>query len=739
MGRLLIVSNRLPVKISKEKGKFRVSTSVGGLATGVGSVHESYDSLWIGWSGYNVKKQSKEDSEQISTLLRKEKCFPVFLTPQEVKQHYGGFCNNTIWPLFHYFNLYAEYDPEYWDSYKKVNQKFCDVVIDIAQPDDTIWIHDYHLMLLPQMLREHMPDAKIGFFLHIPFPSYEIFRLLPWREQILSGLLGADLIGFHTYDYVRHFLSNVRRILGYEHSLNEVQTGSRLVRVDLFPMGIDYNCFSSTASSEVIKKEAKKIHQKNGGRQIILSFDRLDYTKGIPARLEAFDALLSAKPAYKGKVSLFLVIVPSRDNVPQYQMLKKEIDELVGRINGKYSTADWVPVHYFSHFLPFEMLVSLYSAADVGLVTPLRDGMNLMAKEFVASKVNGAGMLVLSEMAGASQELGEAIIVNPNNHEELANAIDIALTMPLEEQQKRNRIMQKRLRRYDVNRWVADFLTRLDDAWVTQRANTQQVITSKIYKNLLNSYYTSKKRLILLDYDGTLVPFADKPEKAKPTAEVIETVKALSESPLNEVVIISGRDRDTLMKWFGPLDVSIIAEHGAWVKKRSGETSTQEMLSSEWTKEILPLLELYADRTPGAFVEEKTYSLAWHYRNTEPILGSLRANELKDDLVYLTSNLGLAVVDGKKVIEVRNALVNKGRIAFDWLSKEHWDFILALGDDKTDEDLFEVLPATAYSIKVGIGASKARYNLFSQRDVLPLLQSCIKSNAADTAESNVKK
>jgi trehalose 6-phosphate synthase/phosphatase len=738
MGRLLIVSNRLPIKLSKEKGTFRILTSVGGLATGVSSVHETYDSLWIGWSGYSVKKQRKEDSEQICELLHKEKCYPVFLTSQEIKQHYGGFCNNTIWPLFHYFSIYTKYDQRYWNSYKKVNQKFCDAVLEVAQPGDTIWIHDYHLMLLPSLIRDRLPDSKIGFFLHIPFPSYELFRLLPWREQVLSGMLGADLIGFHTYDYVRHFLSNVHRILGFDHSLSEVQTGSRIVKVDLFPMGIDYSCFSNAASSTTIKNEVARIRKKNGSRKIILSFDRLDYTKGIPARLEAFDVFLSTKPEYKGKVSFYLVTVPSRDNVLQYQMLKKSIDELVGRINGKYGTADWVPIHYFSHFLPFEMLVALYSVADVGLVTPLRDGMNLMAKVFVASKINAAGMLVLSEMTGAAQELGEAIIVNPNNQEDMINAIATALTMPYDEQQKRNSIMQKRLKRYDINRWVAEFLTRLSEAWTNQQENTQQVVTNKIVNNLLNSYSDSKRRLILLDYDGTLVPFADKPEKAIPTPEVLNTLKELSSSSSNEVVIISGRDRDTLTKWFKALDIAIIAEHGAWIKKRSGETSTQEMLSNEWTKEIMPLLELYADRTPGAFVEEKTYSLAWHYRNAEPSLGSLRVNELKDDLMYLTSNLGLAVVDGKKVIEVKNALVNKGRIALEWLSKEHWDFILALGDDKTDEDLFEVLPGTAYSIKVGIGASKARYNLLSQHDVIPLLQKCIKTVRVPLANDQPK-
>jgi trehalose 6-phosphate synthase/phosphatase len=758
MSRLLIVSNRLPVNISKEKGQFRVERSVGGLATGVGSVYKSQESLWIGWPGYNVEKMQKEERQQIVDLLAQEKCYPVFLTSHEIKQYYGGFCNNIVWPLFHYFNQYAKYDPNYWSSYKKVNQKFCDAVMEVAKPDDVFWIHDYHLMLLPQMIRERLPHAKIGYFFHIPFPSYELFRLLPWRTELLEGILGADLVGFHTYDYVRHFLSSVRRILGHEHTLREVQVGTRLVRVDLFPMGIDYNRYSQAASSPKVQKEAERIRRKIGDDQkIILSSDRLDYTKGISLRLEAFDALLSKKAEYRGKVSLILIAVPSRTNVNQYQALKKRIDELVGRINGKYGTTGWLPVRYFNRFLPFEMLVAFYSLADVALITPLRDGMNLMAKEYVASKVNGGGMLILSEMAGAAQELGEALIVNPNNQEEIVAAIEKALATPLEEQQRLNRVMQKRLMRYDINRWVLDFFNRLDDAWIAQERNSQHVLTATLRKELIDSYKQASKRLIMLDYDGTLVAFADKPEKAVPTAEVLDVLKALSESPANEVVIISGRDRNTLTSWFNSLDIGLIAEHGAWMKERSGEIRVPRLLSNDWKKEIMPLLELWADRTPGSFIEEKPYSLVWHYRNTEPLLGSLRANEIKDDLVYLTSNLGLAVVEGNKVVEIKNAVVNKGeaaqnwlsklavvegnkvveiknavvnkgRAAQNWLAKGGWAFILAIGDDKTDEDLFEVLPTSAYSIKVGLVASKARFNLVSQRDVLPLLRELTASN-----------
>ncbi len=724
MNRLLIVSNRLPISITRKGGELRFQQSVGGLATGVGSFYRSYESLWVGWPGVNVRRKHHDEKEEMTEALRAEKCHPVFLTTYDMKHYYDGFCNNTIWPLFHYFNLYADYAKRSWNVYRRVNEKFCDAVVEVARPDDTVWVHDYHLMLLPQMIRERLPDLEIGYFHHIPFPSYEIFRLLPWRKEILEGLLGADLIGFHTYDYIRHFLSSVRRILGYEHTLGEVKTGTRVVRVDMFPMGIDYRRFADAAGRPDVQKKIARIRRKYGKRKIILSFDRLDYTKGIPLRLEAFDMLLDKKPEYRGNVSLILVAVPSRPGVGRYQMLKQQIDELVGRINGKYGTTDWVPVSYFYNFLPFETLVAFYSVADVGLVTPLRDGMNLMAKEFLATKTDGTGVLILSEMAGAAQELGEAIIVNPNDREAIVEAIEAALAMPEKEQIERNRIMQKRLQRYDIKRWAGDFLNRLDDARIVQQERSEQVLTSTIKKQLIADYGASKSRLILLDYDGTLVPFALKPEKAVPSSTVQRQLRLLSSVPANDVVIISGRDRNTLDAWFGTLDVGLIAEHGVWIRDRSGEWRMIEPLSDDWKEVVYPILELYADRTPGAFVEEKEHSLVWHYRKADPVLGSLRAMELKDDLLHLTSNLNVAVMEGNKVIEIKNATINKGRAALTWLTKKPWDFVLALGDDRTDEDLFDVLPAEAYSIKVGLSPSKARFNLISQRDVLPLLKDC---------------
>ncbi len=727
MDRILIVSNRLPIQIHKKNSTLQIQPTTGGLATGVNSIHKLGNSLWIGWPGIYLNQKQVEERKQIVDLLSNEKYHPVFLTPHEIKYYYEGFSNNTIWPLFHYFNLYATYDLKNWETYQKVNQKFCDEIIKVAKPNDTIWIHDYQLMLLPQMIREHLPDAKIGYFHHIPFPSHEIFRLLPWREEILEGLLGANLIGFHTYDYVFHFLSCIRRILGNENYLGEIQIGSKQTKVDIFPMGIDYKRFSDAGNNTLVQKEMAHTLRKIGKRKIILSFDRLDYTKGIPLRLEAFATLLENKPEYRGKVSFILVAVPSRINVSQYQTLKKQIDELVGRINGKYGTTDWTPVSYFSRFLPFETLIALYGIADVGLVTPLRDGMNLMAKEFIATKINGLGALILSEMTGAAQELGEAIIVNPNDQEDIIEALETALAMPIEEQIKRNRIMQKRLSRYNVERWADDFLNRLNDAYIKQQESAQQIMTPANRTELVESYSRSKKRLILLDYDGTLVPFATKPQKAVPTEDVTKMLSKLSKSSSNEIVLISGRDKKTIDEWFKSLKVGLAAEHGAWIKERSEDWRVLEQLSDAWKKEILPILETYADRTPGSFVEEKDFSLAWHYRATEPTLGALRAKELKDNILSSISNLNLEVLNGNKVIEIKSSLINKGRAAQNWLSKQQYTFILAIGDDNTDEDLFAALPKEAYSIKVGVTPSKARYSLSSQKEVLPLLWKCIEN------------
>lgn len=636
MERIIIVSNRLPVTVAKRKDDLSFNPSVGGLATGLGSFYNSYNCIWVGWPGIFSERLNEKERKIIKTKLNREfSCYPVLLTQKDVDLYYNGFCNKTIWPLFHYFTQYAIFDKKLWDAYKRVNEIFCDIISEIANANNIIWIHDYHLMLLPKLIREKLPNAKMGFFLHIPFPSFEIFRLLSWRREILDGLLGADLIGFHTYSYVKHFLESVRRILGYEHTYGEIIVANRIIRVDSFPMGIDYEKFANAASDSKVQREIDKIRKNLGDRKIILSIDRLDYTKGIPQRLEAFDLFLDKYPEFKEKVTFIVVTVPSRTKVEHYRLLKKQVDELIGKINGKYGTLGWTPIWYMYRFLPFHMLIALYSIADIALITPYRDGMNLIAKEFIASKVDSKGVLILSEMTGAAEELGEALIVNPNNREAIAEALRDALLMTDEEQIERNKVMQKRLQRYSVKRWAMDFVDSLIQVKKLQQDLSTKRLTDEIKIKLLDDYSKSNARLILLDYDGTLVHFAEKPEKAKPSKELLEVLTSLAHNVKNGIVIISGRDREILDKWFGHLGIGLVAEHGAWIKERGKEWETIEPLENDWKKEILPVLEVYVDRTPGSFIEEKELSLVWHYRNCDAELAAVRAKELKDVLLTL--------------------------------------------------------------------------------------------------------
>jgi len=466
-----------------------------------------------------------------------------------------------------------------------------------------------------------------------------------------------------------------------------------------------------------------RFKRKTGNRKIILSVDRLDYTKGIPQRLEAFELFLERHPEWDQKVTLILVVVPSRTKVESYHQLKRQVDELVGRINGRHSTAGWVPIWYLYRFLSFHTLVTYYRIADVGLITPLRDGMNLIAKEFVATRKEGEGILILSEMAGASTELGEALIINPNNREETAGTIEEALTMSEDEQISRNQTMQRRLSRYSLFRWVEDFISGLLEIKNRQKELETRKLSPHVRNRLIRLYQESSHRLFLLDYDGTLVPLVEQPRKAKPGSELLALLKGLATPSQNTVVLISGRDRETLQNWFKEPNIALVAEHGVWMRRENTQQwRIMDRLSQEWKDWIKPVLERSADRLPGSFVEEKEYSLVCHYRKADPELAALRAKELMGTLTALTANTDLQVLQGSKVIEVKGASVNKGRAVMNWISEGDFDFILGVGDDWTDEDLFKALPEDSYSIKVGLGTSNARYYLDSPTNVRQLLK-----------------
>jgi len=734
MSKTIIISNRLPVQLQIGNGSITAIPSVGGLATGMKSVHSGGDSLWIGWSGLTDEEIPEELIPKIDKALAKHGSSKLNLNEAEVNGYYFGFSNRTIWPLFHYFLEYAEFELDNWLTYKAVNQKFANAIIEKAVENDTIWIHDYQLMLVPKMVREKRPALTIGFFLHIPFPSYEIFRTLPWREEILEGLLGSDLIGFHTYDYERHFLSSVRRLLGNEVSFNDIYVDDRIVKADSFPMGIDYKKFSEAAKIHQQQSEAQQsdlqrrlnLHKKSSpDAKLIVSIDRLDYTKGIAKRLHAFKYFLDKYPQYKEKIRLIILAVPSRSNVPQYQLLKREIDELVGRINGELATVSWTPIWYFYRSLPFENLIDLYTSSDIAWLTPIRDGMNLVAKEYIATRTDKSGVLILSEMAGSANEMNEALLINPNNFEQIADTLYKAINMPELEQQRRNTILQRRLERYNIEKWANDFMNSLKEQKNRETTNISKRLTENLLNIILKNYKKAKKRVFFIDYDGTLTGFKIDPQKASPDESLFKLLDQLKEKEGNDIYLISGRDKETFGRWFLPKKYNMIVEHGVWISEQGEDFRMLENVKKDWMEKIYPVLESFVDRTPGSFIEEKNYSLAWHYRNTDPDFGANRAAELNTVLTSLIGNDDISVLNGNKVMEIKSSNVNKGRATMKVLPQKDYDFIFAIGDDWTDEFMFQELPEEAVTVKVGIQKTKAKYYIESVSGVRGILEKFI--------------
>jgi len=720
MSKTIIVSNRLPISLRHRNGRFEFKPSAGGLATGLGSIYKEGENIWIGWPGNTV--DDAEQRAEIIIELHELKMAPVFLSKEDVEEFYEGFSNETLWPAFHYFTQYMVYNPDHWEAYVRVNQKFCEAILKKAGPNDTIWVHDYQLLLLPQMLRDVLPNATIAFFQHIPFPSYEILRMIPWRKELLEGVCGADLIGFHTYDDMRHFLSAVGRITGLSSESGYIQAENRIINVDSFPMGIDYDKFAKQAKTKKTLNIVQKFREQVGNQKMLLTIDRLDYSKGIPQRIQAFGQLLEQHKELHGKVSMIMVVVPSRDKVQSYKELKEEIDLLVGRINSEYSTLNWVPVHYFYRSFPFEELSAFYNMSDIALVTPLRDGMNLVCKEYVASRTDQSGVLILSEMAGASKELQDAILVNPNDRQGVVDAIFYALTMKPEEQRARISSMQESLKKYDVFQWVKVFMDRVAHVKEKQSELTSKDVDAKVMAEIQNAYQKAKNSVLFLDYDGTLTGFTANPQDAVPDEELKQIVKDLSQT--SQVVIISGRDKDTLGKWFKGQNIDMIAEHGVWVKRKEdkGDWALYAEIEDGWKDDIRKVMEYYVLRTPGAFIEEKHHSLVWHYRKVESGLGDLRMRELFSHLKYMARGHNLQVLEGNMVLEIKRPDINKGRAATALMKGNDYDFVLAIGDDWTDEDTFKAMPKNAYSIRVGYAYTQANYNIKSFRQVRQLLQ-----------------
>ncbi len=734
MSRLLVISNRLPFSIDNSGGDVFVRQSSGGLVSALksffehsGDNAENYsEKLWIGSLDADEKDwQGAEESRLATTDFG---IIPIFIEQDVYNNYYNGFSNSTLWPLFHYFPSIVEYKAEYFEAYKTANEQFANKIIEVYEPGDVIWVHDYQLMMVPQLVRAALPGATIGFFLHIPFPSYELFRIMPsqWKTDLLRGMLGADLIGFHTHDYVQHFIHSAKMILQVENSFNTIQYSNRIIKTDLFPIGIDYEKFRNAITNDVVVSICTSLEERFHDQKIVFSVDRLDYTKGLNYRLISYEEFLEKHPQWIEKIVFIFNIVPSRDVITTYAQRRREIEERVSSINGRYSTLHWQPVIYRYNHLEFDELCALYQTADVALITPLRDGMNLVAKEYIASCLD-KGVLILSELTGAASELNEAILVNPSDSGEVAEAINSALNMPLLEQRSRLSYMQRRLANYDVVKWINDFLDVLKTAKEDQEKQKIDVLDAATIMQMQNDFIDATKRCILLDYDGTLAAYQKIPSLAMPDTDLLELLTQLCADEANEIVIISGRDADTLQKWLGGLPLNLVAEHGASIKYKDERWMQQVSVSPEWKDEIRPLLELFVTRCVGSFIEEKKNTLVWHYRNTHPDLGFIRSRELRNSLLQLTTNTPLQVIDGNKVLEVRLVGIDKGATAQKIIDHFLPDFTLCIGDDTTDEDMFKVLREKAYTIKIGRGNTAAKFTIPLQTDVSSFLRKVLLS------------
>jgi len=634
----------------------------------------------------------------------------VGLSEEEHERYYTRTSNRGIWPLFHYFTERIHFDTEDWDAYVAINRKFADAVLAEAQPRDLVFVQDFHLMLVPAMLRAAQPGLRIGFFLHIPFPSSEIFRIFPKRREVLEGLLGADMVAFHTLDYVRHFRSSVRRVLGVETSTSEIHYDGRPVQLLAQPLGIASKNWQSAVETQDVQEKMGRLIEAAAGRRIILGVERLDYTKGLPERLRAFRDLLRRDPSLVERVMMIQVAVPSRIEVEEYRDLKDEVDRIAGGINSEFGRPGLQPLHYQYRGVSPDTLAGMYLLADVAMVTPLRDGLNLVAKEFVASRIDDSGVLMLSEFTGAAWELGEALQVNPFDSTAMTDTLEQALAMPPSEQARRMSAMRARVMKNDVHLWTKNCLAAIRTG---VQKNPPPPFDGPILDRMGSDWERATRRAVFLDYDGTLREFTQQPSEAAPSAETLEILTSLSAQPNTDVWIVSGRPCDVLEKWLGHTGVGLIAEHGAFVR-RSDEKDFRRLLgdpSLEWRDSVMTIMQTFCDRVPGSLLEAKPLGLAWHYRAAEPELSTWQARELFQHLGEVLGGQGLEIMRGSKVIEVRPAGVNKASAVIAMLQERGADFLFAAGDDLTDETMFRALPASAVSVLIGERTSAARFRM----------------------------
>ncbi|SEN17240.1 bifunctional alpha,alpha-trehalose-phosphate synthase (UDP-forming)/trehalose-phosphatase [Cryobacterium sp. TMT1-3] len=714
--RLVVVSNRLPVDYEEaDDGAIIWRTSPGGLVTALEPLMRSSHGAWVGWPGVADRDFQPFENDGISLV-------PVRLNEDDIEDYYEGFSNDTLWPLYHDVIAPPSFHRETWDAYVRVNRRFAAAAAAVAAPGATVWVHDYQLQLVPRMLREARPDLVIGFFNHIPFPPYGIYAQLPWRKQILHGLLGADVIGFQRVADAGNFSQAVRRLYGYPTRgvVIDVPAGekgdSRRVIAKHFPISIDAAAFEELARRPEIQARARQIREDLGNpKTLMLGVDRLDYTKGIGHRIKAFGELLAEGRLSVEDVTLVQVASPSRERVGTYMALRDEIELAVGRLNGDFSTISHTAISYHHHSYPREEMVAMYLAADVMLVTALRDGMNLVAKEYVAVRFDADGVLVLSEFAGAADELKQAILINPHDIDGTKDAIVRAVEMPKRERTRRMRSLRRTVAENDVAAWSASFLRALTGGAAVPAGIPDALDLA------LKSIAGAENLLIALDFDGTLAPHVDHPEDARAIAGTREAVQALLDLPGVRVAFVSGRALVSLQHVAQPQSsVLLTGSHGIEVQLDTPEIELN-LLSSELEQlDILArVLESISGSIAGTTIERKPAGLALHTRLATEKDGQRAERAARDQLGEQLP--GLTVREGKNVLEFSVRSSTKGDAVTQLLEYTGADRVFYAGDDVTDEDAFAVLREDDVGLKIGQGATLAGFRVRSPHEVTQVL------------------
>jgi trehalose 6-phosphate synthase/phosphatase len=686
---VVVVSNRLPFTFTRTPKGLEQRPSPGGLVSALAPVLRKRGGTWVGWPGIEIR-----EGERIPATGEPYRITPVLLSADEVQRYYHNFSNRTLWPLLHSLPGRARFDKRDWEVYSRVNERFAAATVAESSDAGLVWVHDYQLMLVPQKLRRALPEARLAFFLHIPFPPYDLFRLLPWDRELLRALLACDLIGFHIRGYVRNFLDCVERTLGARVDREEmrVEYGDRTTRVGAFPLGIEFALYEA---------KAREAHDapETGRQRIVLGVDRLDYTKGIPERILAFERLLELHPEHREKVALLQLAVPSRSQVAEYRELKREIDELVGRVNGRFASADWSPIRYLYRSVSQERLCAIYRDADVALVTPLRDGMNLVAKEFVACQVADPGVLLLSRLAGAADTMREALPVNPYDIDGAAEVLQRALTMEEAERRSRMAALRRREKRDDLDSWVAAFLGAVGEARSAPTPLSQAEIRAW-FEGFLKSY----RLALFLDYDGTLCPLQEHPAKARLSSEMRAAVEACSGRHDTDVAIVSGRGLTDVREMVGIPGLTFCGNHGLEIEGPGIPHFVHEDLVHYRERAEELVAELSRCHVDGAWTEAKGPTLTFHYR----AVPESRRAALADEARTIINAAGYQARDAHCAVEARPPIGwDKGRAVLHILRARYgpsWSEdvrVVYLGDDQTDEDAFRFLAGLAMTYRVG--------------------------------------